>query len=463
LNDATDEMKRLAERTKDQQADKTEGWTEDTRAMLDLYFETVSFIEHNYIMIDEFSNINTLTNYFAEGLFASYCCKSTLGGKLIHFTDPIIEKIVHYGKSDELRNYRRRYEIKVASYERNGPGAFIPQSCSLLKSYQHLVEYFADGAREGAESLWPRYRRMFSNALTMAGILELTREEIAAICEQLLPFLRIQKHIHPYELETSLSYFLRNNASLIATETLEDFLHFAFNREEDYRSQLLTIFYNISYKRRLTLHFTESEWEAMQAKYLVNETFLKNHAIVNDICSLYRYVSNSGQKKDVADFLVYQLGNHFKGEVYYWAVMNDLVKPTRPLTDKYEHEMIALAEKGRQPRIFEEVFYTDHRLDEFLNFCFRYKRLLSATLIQPLQKIDNYYRWLTNIDGFDYSQFNDDWLYVHMTFYYKQQFRASKALKSYLRKRVTTSNDHRIGQLFIDLYMPVQKRSWSAD
>lgn len=84
----------------------------------------------------------------------------------------------------------------------------------------------------------------------------------------------------------------------------------------------------------------------MQSKYLINEVFLKNHVVVNEICSLYNYVSDTNQKNEIAEFLLYHLRNHFKGEVYYWAVMNDLVKPRRALTNKYELEMIALAEKG---------------------------------------------------------------------------------------------------------------------
>jgi hypothetical protein len=217
------------------------------------------------------------------------------------------------------------------------------------------------------------------------------------------------------------------------------------------------VFYNIGRSRELELQFTEDEWQMIQSVYLVNDTFQKNHGSVNEICSLHRYVADPAQKSEIAAFLLYNLRHHFKGEVYYWAVLNDLVKPTRQLTNKYEQEIFTLTEKGRQPRIFEPGFYTDHRLDEFLNFSFRYKRLIPTQLIGALQKLDDYYRWVTDIDSFDYTQFDDDWLYVHMTIYYKQKFRTSKKLKNYLRKKVMKSNDHRLGQLFIDLYVPLQK------
>ncbi|SDH28998.1 PIN domain-containing protein [Mucilaginibacter gossypii] len=457
LDEATSEMKRLSEKMKDHQVDQNGGWTDDTRSMLDLYFETVSFIEQNYIMIDEFSNINTFTNYFVEGLFASYTCKTTLGGKLLHFTDPIVDKIVAYGKTDELIKYRRRYDVKVAGYERNGTGTFVPQFCKMLKNYGVLAAQFEDGNHEGAESVWPRYRGMFGNALTIAGILELTKDEIAAICNHLLPFLKVQKHLHEFELSTSLAYFIRNNAPQMETAVLQQFLHFAFTYQTTSRDQLLNVFYNIGRSRWLELQFTQDEWQEIQSTYLVNETFQKDHGSVNEICSLHRYVADAQQKSEIATFLLYNLRHHFKGEVYYWAVLNDLVKPTRQLTGKYELEMLMLAEKGRQPRIFEPGFYTDHRLDEFLNFSFRYKRLLSAQLVEALQKMDDYYRWVTDLDGFDYSKFDDNWLYVHMTIYYKQKFRVSKTLKNYLRKQVMKSSDHRLGQLFIDLYVPVAK------
>jgi len=458
IDNATSEMKRLCEKMKDHQVDQDGGWTDDTRSMLDLYFETVAFIEQNYIMIDEFSNINTFTNYFVEGLFASYACKTTLGGKLLHFSDPVIEKIVAYGKADELVKYRRRYDIKVARYERNGTGSFVPQFCNLMENYGVLAAQFEDKVHEGAQSVWPRYRRKFGNALTIASILELTREEVAAVCKLLVPFLKVQKHLHEFELSKALAYFIRNNAPQMDTATLDEFLHFAFTYQTNSRDQLINVFYNIGRSRALELQFTEGEWQEIQSAYLVNETFHRNHGSVNEICSLHRYVADPRQKNEITAFLLYNLRHHFKGEVYYWAVVNDLVKPTRQLTNKYENEMIALAEKGRQLRIFEVGFYTDHRLDEFLNLSFRYKRLLSAQLVEALQKLDDYYRWVTDIDGFDYSNFDDDWLYVHMTIYYKQKFRTSKALKQYLRKRVMSSNDHRLGRLFLDLYVPTPRK-----
>jgi len=458
LDEATSEMKRLSQKIKEYHIDQNGGWTDDTRSMLDLYFETVSFIEQNYIMIDEFSNINTFTNCFVEGLFASYTCKNTLGGKLLHFTDPIIEKIVAYAKTDELIKYRQRYDIKVAKYERNGTGTFIPQFCNMLENYSVLSAQFSDGNLEGAESIWPRYRRMFGNSLTIAGILELTTKEVATICKHLMPFLKAQKHLHEYELSTSLAYFIRNNAPQIDIAVLQEFLHFAFTYKTTFGHQLVNVFYHISLTRELKLQLTEHEWHDIQSVYLVNDTLDKNHDLIDEICSLHRYVAESKRKNEISAFLLYNLYHQFKGQIYYWAVINDMVKPKRQLTNKYENEIIQLAEKGQQPRIFESGFYTDYRLDEYLNFCFRYKRVLSAQLVEALQKLDDYYCWITDIEEFDYSQFDDDWLFVHMTIYYKQKFRASKALKNYLREQVMRSKDHRLGQLFIDLYVPTTKK-----
>ncbi len=124
------------------------------------------------------------------------------------------------------------------------------------------------------------------------------------------------------------------------------------------------------------------------------------------------------------------------------------------MTRRYEASVVKLAKAGRGVRPFEAGFYHDHRLDEFVNFSFRFNRPLNHALVEALIKLDDYYHWLTNLDHFDYTLFDPDWLFNHYTLYFKNKFRESKPLEQSLRKLALKSSDPRLGQLYIDVYTP---------
>ena len=86
------------------------------------------------------------------------------------------------------------------------------------------------------------------------------------------------------------------------------------------------------------------------------------------------------------------------------------------------------------------------------DFQFAFKQPFDARFIEAVEKLDDYYVWITAIDSFDYQRFDPDWLFNHLTMYYKEQYRSSKSLRNWLRKHLLGSDDARLARLFIDLY-----------
>jgi hypothetical protein len=454
MNEAIDKIKVIVAKIKDDQIDRNTGWNDQTRLLLDHYFETVSTVEQNFIMVEEFSEIQALTGYFVDGLFASYASRKELGGKLLNFTSPIVEKIVTYANNDNIKTFRNRYNLKIVEYEaEHGPRNFVEQLCALMQSYSSVVKHYNDDGNEGGRTLWPKYRRMFMNGLTMASILKISKEDVSQITRHLLPFLKDQKHFNEYELTRVLAYFIRNNADLLEVDELEQFLLFTYTSDAINREELAVTLSNISRSKPLVLRLTLQQWQALQSHYLVNEELKKDGHSLNEICCLHDFLHRKAYKNEIAKFLLHFLKNNFDPEVYYWAVIHNMVKPTRNTARKYEQAIIQLADKGRQPRFFEpRTFYIDHRIDEYLNLAFRDSTPLSSKFIQSVTKLDEYYRWVTDMDNYDYTLFDPDWLFVHLTMYYKDKFRQSIKLREQLRKLALRSPNFKLGQLFIDVF-----------
>jgi hypothetical protein len=456
LNDANDRMQVLVTRLKDYQVDRTQGWSDDTSNIIELYYESVLFMEQNYLMIDSYSNITTLTETFVEGLFASYVCEKTLKGKLSHLTDFIIKKIVAYGKHDDIIKYKKRYGIKLIKYELSkGSSSLVNEIEELCKSYKFIADWSGQKDYVGMSNVWTRFRRIFNNSLTMAAILEMSDIDIVSICRDIIPLLRIQKHLQSYDLTKTLSFFLRHKGHQVTDVMLEDFFYVAYNSETIEFDQLLQVFSRIYKKRKVKLQVSEEWWKKFSSEYFVDFTIQNSEQKTIELINLYGIVANDTYKSDILDFLILKLKNKFDRNIYYSAVMIGNFAPTDELTKEYESETFLLAKKGRDARLYDSGFYNDYRLDEFINFSLYLERPLSPELIKALGELDEYYKWVTDLDAFDYEKFNTDWLSNHLTIYSKNHFRKSRTLKVALRSIVMESKDSFLGQLYIDLYSPL--------
>jgi hypothetical protein len=453
MNDAIEKAKDLVAKIKDNLSDQHGGWNDHTRLLLDLFFETVGVMEHNYIMLEEFSEIGTLTSYFIDGLFASYASRKDLGGKLLYFTGPIVEKIIAYGKYDDIIKYRRRYNIKIADYQAEIEHRdFVDQLIGQLDSYPDAMSYYESSDNESQQFFWPKYRRMFHNAVTMASMLKITKDDVNRICEKLFPFLMAEKHFHDFEVSRTLSYFIWNNVQFIELKHLEAFILFAYTSDSTHCEELINTLSDVARNKPFYLTLNDQEWQLLATNYLVNNELKKDISTINEICCLYGFLTDKAYKEEIAKFLLYYLKNEFDPHIYYWAVMHNLLKPTKLMTRKFEVSVITLAEEGRRARPFEAGFYHDHRLDEFINFSFRFNRPLPPVLVEALIKLDDYYCWLTNPETFDYSLFETEWLFNHYTMYFKKKYKESQALQRCLRQLALNASDHRLGQLYIDVY-----------
>lgn len=453
LSRATAQITELTIKIKNNWIDRNRGWNDYLRSLLDVYFETMGFVEHNFFMLDYFSDLNSLTYQFIDGTFASYASHPELGGRILHFTDAIVQHIVSYGKTDDIIKCRNRYDIRIAEYQYGGSQSIlVTELCNLLDSYQQIIEHFDKTEHPGQRFFWKRFRIKFHNSLTMSSMLKVSKEEVNLICVHLLPFIKIEKHFNGYELLKTLSYFIKNNAGLIEKNYLEDFVLFAYTTDNEQREVLIHTISNISRIEDLELKLTKDQWIELQARYLVNMEIQRDSNIVSEICCLFDFLKEKEYKDEIAKFMTDYLKFKFNSNVYYTAAIHKLIKPTSKLNTLYDKEMLKRARDGRRPRIFESSFYNSDTLDEYINFMFCFNRQFDARFIQAAGAIDNYYRWILNIEGYDYNEFNPDWLFTHLTKYYRNQFRNSKMLKYWIRKSALNSKSPNVGRFYIEMY-----------
>ncbi|WP_312393911.1 hypothetical protein, partial [Chryseobacterium sp.] len=276
--------------------------------------------------------------------------------------------------------------------------------------------------------------------------------DIDGIAVDILRFTKSQKRLHEYELAPLLSFFLTNTSAFLSDETLQKFLDTIYSMENQESGLVLRTLANATKKRNIKLDFSAREWEGFRRKYITDAEHFIGEEKVGDLLDLHHFIADENYRMEIIDFLHTKIKNRFDGNIYYSLVIKGHISPQEQLTIQYEADMLRLAEGGRKTRMFDKGFYADIYLDEFINLSFSLGRPVSRALKEALVALDDYYCWVLDMDNFDYKTFNSDWLFNHLTIYYKSQFRKSKRLQAILRTMVMESRDHSLGQLYIDLY-----------
>jgi len=97
-------------------------------------------------------------------------------------------------------------------------------------------------------------------------------------------------------------------------------------------------------------------------------------------------------------------------------------------------------------------YYTDGRIDQLINTCWKLGMEIPEPTRRALPELGAYYTWISDMEGFDYSGFNPEWLHHSFTMYYKRRFRKSTALRGYLAEVISGDADEDYLKVFFTIY-----------
>jgi hypothetical protein len=150
-----------------------------------------------------------------------------------------------------------------------------------------------------------------------------------------------------------------------------------------------------------------------------------------------------------------ELKEKFNLELWNNAVLFDVI----PLIDNDLSKAIELL-KPKENLIGKPVspfggYRYNSGLDQLINVCFDRNINLTDSRFDALRQNSPYYQWLLNIDGFDYSSFESNWLLEYGTKPYFKRFSESEVLKKHLIEIIGNphfKNNEALSKTFIEIY-----------
>lgn len=407
-----------------------------------------SFLSNNYIIYDMYSNFEKLFEIVTDGLLASHAITDKQDSRFAHFDNYWISKFIIYGNWKTIVKYFNRYKLKVLKYKSSSTeqDTFMDLYKNLLQNEENIRHSIIDFADNNSNFFQYKYNKMFENAIVIASLLELddkTKNECSSI---LLSFLNTQKLLNSSSFEC-IKLFLNRNRKRIIDNTLFGFIDFFINNECAYQIDILEI---------LIGSLTQKNGEKLSEENfnsLLSGSFKKdrNANVLSDYLIIKLYEKVTGKRKEIIlNTITIDLNKSHTFNKYYIYAINGIIPFDENKIMGWVNDFNIEAKSPSLSSFFGQTEgYQNNYLNELLNLCFKYNLDTASKEFEKLKKVHPYYEWIIDMDNFDYSKFDPDWVLNYQTIFYIRKMSKSVQLKNALVSFLKNNNHTRVERLLI--------------
>lgn len=425
------------------------GWSSNSRVseLVQEFGEIEFFIRSNYVIFDEYSDFERLFELVIQGLLASYSTSKKFGGRFTGLNSYWLHKFIIYGTPKILKKYFSRNFIETIEYSSNDEvnDIFLEFSKNILsKNNQEFISSELTNKR-----FKEKYISIYQNLVTMATFLELSNEILVSFAILLLENIQFQKEEN-HELLDTIRFFISKKGKYLTIDIKNRFLDYYLKLDYPYNGSIISTIVRL---------FNENEVriDSSELAKLIEES------VTNNKESGYRYkqiavielfkVVNYNSRTEIVTAIDEKLKKKFDFELFYAATMREVIPLNKnklfKLIDKLESEKY---NAGDRPRLrWTRYEYQVNYINELLNICFKYNIKTNTNRFHKFKQINQYYEWLVDMDNFDYSNFDIEWIVAYDTVYFNRQISKSKKSIAYLLDYLKTNKDRRIADALVEI------------
>ncbi|HRE76295.1 MAG TPA: DUF4365 domain-containing protein [Flavobacterium sp.] len=410
------------------------------------FLRSYNFVEYNHLIYNEYREFEVLANKMLEGILALYAINNPASSKYEHFGYTIINMWLFHAEPSHIKHLLRRYDIKVLDLEFSDIEYDILNEyiSNLINSSSIIYENFKKENYTHNDKI----RKLLQNYLLILAVINLTQEQKNNLLGKYLILVDVLGEWY-FTAFDYLDYYVHYNDN-VSCENLERIIILIKKYEQFHHDifpdsiKLICENFEEPYQREMALK------QLLEIDEFSIDDFIDRNKF-SDLPFLFNLLTVETKTK-LKDSLTSKLNDDFDSELFYlYSILDvldfnpDFLKQFVELTPDYTfkktgHEFMS----GRKER-------KNYHLDKVLNLMFKFD-LAFTPEIKALSNraIDkNYYDWIMDIDGFDYSKFNSYWILYYKTESYFKAFKKSEKLKYELRKALKNKYIEGVAKILI--------------
>jgi len=432
--------------------DKYGGWSRN-RQVYEFNFKLrrISiFIEFNLIIYDVFDEFQILVHKSLEGMFALYKIYNPDSTRHDKFHFAILYNWLMHSDFKKINQLLLKYDINEIELD-NEDEVFN----NFTRNLDNLI-FSENIINENRENYLFRdkIRGIIKNFTLIFSRIRMNRNNINYLLDKYLNFISLLEDkflINLINFEVVFAYrkdINSNNTEKVLKILKDNELLDTESFSACFEYYLKQNFKKSSLKFNKVLHFLGKEVdENLENHFYSNLTQYKNILAIKIF------------KKEIISLIqkpaLKRLKDNFDPKYFYSLLLYDIIPYKKGMYDKYVMSIKDMTKIktgseyliGIKPR-------KNHNLNNLINLS--YKHNLPFT--KKIKNLSNYaheseyYEWLMDLEGFDYTKFNHYWILEYKTSIYFDEFKKHKKLKTEIKKALKIDYIEGVAKIYISYF-----------
>ncbi len=426
------------------------GWSNNSnlKILLGAFAEIDTFLENNFIIYSSYSEFFSLFDKVLEGFLMCHAFNENQGSRLVSFDDYLLLRIISYADANKILKYFHQYNLITLRYKLDEERSNSIETIliTLFRDYGQVTKLMNDEIEENGFFFFTRLNRIIQNSFVILAITEFPATTISNIANELLTFLQNEKSIRKTEYKY-LAEFIGRKGQFFASSTVEGLLNLSIDNEWMHEEEVFrALKYQIQNHHKNLLIGDNKTYEKIIENFFNRCPKCKSFHHDNILISIYAILADK-LKKDLQDKMQQHLQEHPNWQTFYLFAIHDIVNYTdfETYLDNINKSNDEVVRRHWYP--YGETYF--RTLNELINLCFKFNIDLAEPKFEKFKGISDYYDWLLDMDGFDYSKFNPQWILEYPTDFYLKEIFKSNRLKIFIKEYLKKTKNPLIAEYYI--------------
>lgn len=398
-----------------------------SRILIVDFLRAYNFIEYNLLIYNEYRDFEVLVNKTLEGILALYSINNPASDKYDHFGYTIIDMWLFHAEPNHIKHLLVKYKLKSLEIQ------YSDITYDRLNNYIDNLISSGQIIRDNFKNENYKHNRkilqIIKNYLVIIGIINISNYQKNLLFEKYLSLLEILEET--YFRAYDFLYEFLNSSNEITKSNLEKII------------SLLTsdnLRHSNVFSTAIELYLQKIEKGAQAKENSLKKILQITEFKIDDFCERERFLNLIFIIKNltaetinlIKEQLKSMLYKDFDEELYYLFSIYSVLDYEKELFEKYLKLTPDYTSKKTGHEFLSGRKETkNYHLDKVINLIFKFDIEFTPEIRSLSSKAfdKDYYDWIMNIDGFDYSKFNLYWILYYKTDFYQKAFGKSKKLQ----------------------------------
>lgn len=428
------------------------GWSSNSHLaiLISQFAEIDIYLERNCIIFSNYTQFRTLFNRFVEGLFMSHQLSEKQSSRLDAFDDYLLTKLIFNGETSKIIKYLNRYHISSLRYKpSSGTDKTIDQTMiHLFEDALKLIELTPGLIEENGYFFRIEHNRILMNSFVVIAYTELPEEKIQPIAAALIALLETSEVIRKTDHEY-LARFILKKGKYFHSESIKKLVRLSIEKDWMHDPEMFR-----ALQHQIKFHHPQGKisdkvlYETVVANFFEECPKCKTFHHADILVKVYEVLSDD-LKDDLSKRIDRQLEGKFNAKSFYFFAIYEIIDHKNFLP-KYIGQVHVPKEIGSDKHWHceGEVLLPD--LNELVNLCFKNKINMTSKEFERFKGVSDYYDWLLDMEGFDYSKFKPEWILEYQTDYYLKKIFSIPQAKQLVKQYIKTTKNPRMSEYYIE-------------